>query len=49
MLTRWATGTAVAISARIPMSSVWTERAGFMPYSIAIACGAIVAYFVPIV
>ena len=48
LLAQWATQTAVALSARIPVSATWSARAGYMPYSLAIACGAIVAWFVPI-
>jgi prepilin peptidase CpaA len=46
LLTKWASGTAMAWTARIPVSTVWVERAGFLPYSIAIAVGCVLAWLV---
>lgn len=48
LLKQWATSSAVAWSAHLPMSSCWSERAGFMPYSIPIAIGCAVAGIFPI-
>jgi len=48
LLQQWATGTAVALSARIPMSAAWINRAGYFPYSLAIASGALLAALFPL-
>jgi prepilin peptidase CpaA len=48
MLGQWAAGTAVAFAGRLPVATAWTNRAGFMPYSLAIASGAILAAFLPL-
>ena len=48
LLRDWAAGTAVAVTAHIPVASAWSRRAGFMPYSLAIAAGALVAGFLPL-
>jgi len=48
MLGQWAAGTAVAFAARLPVSTAWTNRAGYIPYSLAIASGAILATFLPL-
>ena len=48
LLRDWAMGTATAVAAHIPVSSAWSRRAGFMPYSLAIAAGALTAAFLPL-
>lgn len=39
----WARQTAVAVSSHLPVQSCWAGRAGYIPYSIAIAFGALAA------
>ena len=48
VLRQWATDTAVAWSAHLPLSEAWANRAGYMPYSLAIAAGALVAALWPL-
>ena len=48
MLRRWATSTATAWALRLPASTLWTERAGYLPYSIPIAIGCALAGFYPL-
>lgn len=48
LLKEWATGSVVAWSAHLPISSFWASRAGFMPYSIPIAIGCAMAGIYPI-
>lgn len=48
LLKQWATSSAVAWSAHLPVSSFWAGRAGFMPYSIPIAIGCAIAVFCPL-
>jgi len=48
MLRHWATGTAVAWSGRVPLSEAWALRAGYLPYSIAIAAGTSLAALWPL-
>jgi prepilin peptidase CpaA len=43
IVTQWARGTLAAWAAHLPAASFWTQRAGYMPYSIAIAAGCILA------
>ncbi|MCE5324037.1 prepilin peptidase [bacterium] len=43
IVTQWARGTVAAWAAHLPAASFWTQRAGYMPYSIAIAAGCILA------
>jgi len=43
LLGRWATGMAIAMGAHLPVSNLWVERAGYIPYSIPIAIGCALA------
>jgi prepilin peptidase CpaA len=43
LLASMATSAVVAFGSRMPFSAVWSARAGYMPYSVAIALGAIAA------
>jgi prepilin peptidase CpaA len=43
LLAPMATSAVVAFGSRMPFSAVWSARAGYMPYSVAIALGAIAA------
>ncbi|MHB9038388.1 MAG: A24 family peptidase, partial [Armatimonadota bacterium] len=43
LLRSWARQTAVAVSSHLPVQSCWASRAGYIPYSIAIAIGALTA------
>jgi prepilin peptidase CpaA len=43
-----AASAAVALGSHLPLSTVWSVRAGRMPYSIAIALGAVAAGLIPL-
>jgi prepilin peptidase CpaA len=43
-----ATSAAVALGSHLPLSTVWSARAGHMPYSLAIALGAVAAGLIPL-
>ena len=43
MVKTWTMETAVAILSHLPIETCWADRAGYIPYSIAIAIGALAA------
>jgi len=48
LLAPMMTSAALAVGSRVPFSTVWSQRAGYMPYSLAIGLGAVVAAIAPL-